>query len=101
MDEKDIQNLRRQYSKSTLSTASVSKDPFKQFDKWFQEVLNSGFLEPNAMTLATASKSGKPSARVVLLKGIHDNSFVFFGLIDDTHPFYKCRGVCRMVRGIV
>ena len=43
MDEKDIQNLRRQYSKSTLSVSSVSKDPFKQFQKWFEEVLNSGF----------------------------------------------------------
>ena len=57
MDEKEIQNLRRQYSKSTLSVSSVSKDPFKQFEKWFQEVLQSGFLEPNAMTLATASKT--------------------------------------------
>lgn len=78
MDDKDIQNLRRQYSKSTLSVSSVSKDPFKQFEKWFQDVLNSGFLEPNAMTLATASKTGKPSARIVLLKGIHDDGFVFY-----------------------
>ena len=78
MDDKEIQNLRRQYSKSTLSASSVSKDPFKQFEKWFQDVLNSGFLEPNAMTLATASKTGKPSARIVLLKGIHDNGFVFY-----------------------
>lgn len=78
MDDKDIQNLRRQYSKSTLSVSSVSKDPFKQFEKWFQDVLNSGFLEPNAMTLATATKAGKPSARVVLLKGIHDGGFVFY-----------------------
>ncbi len=78
MDDKDIQKLRRQYSKSTLSVSSVSKDPFKQFEKWFQDVLNSGFLEPNAMTLATASKAGKPSARVVLLKGIHDGGFVFY-----------------------
>jgi len=78
MDDKEIQNLRRQYSKSTLSVSSVSKDPFKQFEKWFQDVLNSGFLEPNAMTLATASKTGKPSARVVLLKGIHDGGFVFY-----------------------
>ena len=68
----------RQYSKSTLSVSSVSKDPFKQFEKWFQDVLNSGFLEPNAMTLATASKTGKPSARVVLLKGIHEGGFVFY-----------------------
>lgn len=78
MDDKEIQNLRRQYSKSTLSASSVSKDPFKQFEKWFQDVLKSGFLEPNAMTLATATKAGKPSARIVLLKGIHDNGFVFY-----------------------
>lgn len=78
MDDKEIQNLRRQYSKSTLSVSSVSKDPFKQFEKWFRDVLNSGFLEPNAMTLATASRTGKPSARVVLLKGIHDSGFVFY-----------------------
>ncbi len=78
MDDKEIQNLRRQYSKSTLSVSSVSKDPFKQFEKWFHDVLSSGFLEPNAMTLATASKTGKPSARVILLKGIHDNGFVFY-----------------------
>lgn len=78
MDDKEIQNLRRQYSKSTLSASSVSKDPFKQFEKWFHDVLKSGFLEPNAMTLATATKTGKPSARIVLLKGIHDNGFVFY-----------------------
>ena len=78
MDEKEIQNLRRQYSKSTLSAKSVSKDPFKQFDKWFQEVMNSGFLEPNAMTIATADKNGKPSARVVLLKGVDERGFIFY-----------------------
>lgn len=78
MNEKELQNLRRQYSKSTLSTSSVSKDPFKQFDKWFSEVLNSGFLEPNAMTLATADKNGKPSARIVLLKGVDEKGFIFY-----------------------
>ncbi len=78
MNEKDFQNIRRQYSKSTLSASSVSKDPFKQFKKWFLNVLRSGFKEPNAMTLATASKSGKPTARIVLLKGMLDNSFVFY-----------------------
>lgn len=78
MNDKDIQNLRRQYSKSSLSLSSVSKDPFSQFEKWFEEVLSSGFLEPNAMTLATASGSGKPSARVLLLKGIDENGFIFY-----------------------
>ena len=78
MDEKEIQNIRRQYSKSTLSVSSVNKNPFKQFEKWFREVLNSGFLEPNAMTLATASSAGKPSARIVLLKGFDESGFIFF-----------------------
>lgn len=78
MEDKEIQNLRRQYSKSTLTTSAVSKDPFKQFEKWFNEVLRSGFLEPNAMTLATADKAGKPSIRIVLLKGFDDKGFTFY-----------------------
>ncbi|KXK44163.1 MAG: pyridoxamine 5'-phosphate oxidase [Chlorobi bacterium OLB5] len=78
MNDKEIQKLRRQYSKSTLTTAAVSKDPFKQFEKWFNEVLKSGFLEPNAMTLATADISGKPSSRIVLLKGFDEKGFIFF-----------------------
>jgi len=78
LESKDLSNLRKQYSKSSLSVSSVSKDPFKQFDKWMLEMLRSGFYEPNAMTLATASKQGKPSLRVVLLKGIDNNGFLFF-----------------------
>ncbi len=78
MDKKEIQNLRRQYTKGSLTAKNVSKDPFKQFDKWFGEVLKSGFLEPNAMIVATSDKFCKPSARVVLLKGINNNGFVFF-----------------------
>jgi len=78
MTEKEIQDLRRQYTKSTLSVKNVSKDPFKQFEKWFAEVMNSGFFEPNAMTVATATRAGKPSARVVLLKGFDERGFVFY-----------------------
>jgi pyridoxamine 5'-phosphate oxidase len=78
ISEKELQNLRKQYTKSSLSANSVNKDPFKQFEKWFGEVMKSGFYEPNAMTLATASKNGIPSARVVLLKGFDENGFVFF-----------------------
>lgn len=77
-DSKDLSKLRKQYSKSSLSVSSVGKDPFKQFDKWMLEMLRSGFYEPNAMTLATANKQGKPSVRVVLLKGIDNNGFLFF-----------------------
>lgn len=78
MTEKEIQELRRQYTKSTLSVKNVNKDPFKQFEKWFAEVINSGFLEPNAMTVATATRQGRPSARVVLLKGFDNRGFVFY-----------------------
>jgi pyridoxamine 5'-phosphate oxidase len=77
-ESKDLSKLRKQYSKSSLSVSSVNKDPFKQFDKWMLEVLRSGFYEPNAMTIATADKNGKPSARVVLLKGIDNTGFLFF-----------------------
>ncbi len=74
----EIRNLRRQYTKKSLSANNVSQDPFKQFTKWFEEVLKSGFLEPNAMTIATATKDGKPSVRVVLLKEFDDKGFVFY-----------------------
>jgi pyridoxamine 5'-phosphate oxidase len=74
----DISSLRRQYTKKSLSANNVSQDPLKQFIKWFEEVLKSDFLEPNAMTLATSTKDGKPSARVILLKEFDEKGFVFY-----------------------
>jgi pyridoxamine 5'-phosphate oxidase len=74
----ELQNLRKQYSKSSLTTASVNPEPLLQFEKWFNEMLRSGFYEPSAMTLATSSAEGKPSARVVLLKGFDSNGFIFY-----------------------
>jgi pyridoxamine 5'-phosphate oxidase len=62
----------------TLTKLSVNKNPFKQFERWYQEVLNSDIKEPTAMTLATASKSGAPSVRTILLKEFNENGFVFF-----------------------
>lgn len=56
----------------------MDKNPFKQFAKWFNEVLQSGIKEPTAMTLATATKEGVPSARAVLLKDYDENGFLFF-----------------------
>lgn len=63
---------------SLLTEDSINKNPFKQFSKWYNAVLDSDFLHPGAMTLATADKNGKPSARIVLLKGFDENGFVFF-----------------------
>jgi pyridoxamine 5'-phosphate oxidase len=78
MAEKDIRELRRQYTKKILSEKSVNPDPLKQFDKWFKEVLSSGFIEPNAVVLATSDKKCKPSARMLLLKGYDESGFVFY-----------------------
>jgi pyridoxamine 5'-phosphate oxidase len=78
MTEKEIQDIRRQYIKSSLTASKTNKDPFKQFTKWFSEVIKARFLEPNAMTLATAAPDGKPSARIILLKGLDEKGFIFY-----------------------
>jgi pyridoxamine 5'-phosphate oxidase len=65
-----ISHLREDYQLQSLDIADVDANPFKQFEKWFEEALKSEILEPNAMTLATVSAEGKPSARIVLLKGV-------------------------------
>src|SRR5262245_34607642 len=61
-----------------LRKGGVDRDPIKQFARWYNEAIASGIPEPDAMTLATASKDGKPSARVVLLKSFDARGFVFF-----------------------
>lgn len=71
-------DIRRDYKLQTLSEKDVAEHPIKQFDKWWEQAINSNIDEVNAMTLATVSKDGQPSARIVLLKGYDDNGFVFF-----------------------
>ena len=78
MSEQDIQNIRNEYSKESLSEKDTDKDPIKQFDKWFTEVLKSEQAEPTAMTLATATTDGRPSARIVLMKGFNGDGFSFY-----------------------
>ena len=73
-----LSDLRREYTLAGLKESDADSNPFKQFDKWFQQALAAGLPEPNAMTLATATLDGKPSARVVLLKGFDEHGFVFF-----------------------
>jgi pyridoxamine 5'-phosphate oxidase len=73
-----IADLRLEYSSKTLLEQDVATHPVDQFQRWWQEVLNSQVVEANAMTLATASCDGMPSARIVLLKGFDNNGFVFF-----------------------
>ena len=78
MISKVIANLRRDYSSKKLSAADVNRDPIVQFEHWFQEALDSEIVDATSMTLSTVSPKGRPSARVVLLKGIESNGFVFF-----------------------
>lgn len=61
-----------------LLKSTVDKNPIKQFAKWYEVALKSGITEPTAMTLATASKAGVPSARTVLLKGYDEKGYLFF-----------------------
>ena len=69
---------RKDYCLAGLAEEDLARDPFRQFEKWFQEAEAAKVTEPNAMTLATATKEGKPSARTVLLKGLDGRGFVFF-----------------------
>ena len=73
-----LSDLRREYALAGLKESDLDSNPFNQFDKWFQQALAAGLPEPNAMTLATATLDGKPSARIVLLKGFDERGFVFF-----------------------
>ncbi len=70
--------LRRNYALESLSETDALPDPVAQFAAWFNEALNSQLREPNAMTLATATRDGYPSARTVLLKGFDNEGFVFY-----------------------
>jgi len=74
----DIAAIRRDYRLQTLSEADASANPFEQFMGWWADAVNSQIDEVNAFTLATASSDGKPSARIVLLKGYDEKGFVFF-----------------------
>ena len=74
----NIADLRRIYALAAFSEQDAAADPFEQFGQWFDEVINAQLHEPNAMTLATADATGRPSARTVLLKGFDSHGFVFY-----------------------
>lgn len=71
-------DLRREYTASSLDVADVDKDPLTQFQRWFAEAVRAEIPEPNAMTLATSTPGGQPSARIVLLKEVDTRGFGFF-----------------------
>ena len=73
-----VTRLRKEYTRSGLKESDAASDPIEQFRSWFDEALAADLHEPNAMTLATATPEGRPSARVVLLKGFDERGFVFY-----------------------
>jgi pyridoxamine 5'-phosphate oxidase len=73
-----LSDIRKNYTKGELTIDNAEKDPIDQFNKWFKEALVNDLLEPNAMTLSTVNASGRPSSRIVLLKEIANNKFVFY-----------------------
>lgn len=78
LTKESIQNLRQDYRAASLAEGDVDKSPFTQFGKWFKDALDAKLYEPNVMTLATADLSGKPTARILLLKGFDESGFVFY-----------------------
>lgn len=74
----DIGDLREEYTLKGLRREDLEEDPFQQFEQWFKQACNANLPEPNAMCLATASATGKPSQRIVLLKYFDRQGFVFF-----------------------
>ncbi len=75
---KKIADIRKDYSHKTLVESEIESDPIKQFEKWWHDAMTANIAEVNAMTLATSSTDGMPSARIMLLKGFSEAGFVFF-----------------------
>ena len=73
-----LADLRKDYSLAGLAEKDLARDPFRQFEKWFQEAEASKLVEPNAMILACATRDGRPSARTMLLKAVDGRGFVFY-----------------------
>lgn len=103
---KDLSNFREEYTQGTLNEADMHAEPISQFVEWLQIAIDARLFEANAMVLATCTPEGKPSARVVLLKEVNKDGFVFFtnyesrkgneltknpfaSLVFDWHPLEK------------
>ncbi|MBX3638174.1 MAG: pyridoxamine 5'-phosphate oxidase, partial [Rubrivivax sp.] len=90
----DIAALRKSYERDELDETASAADPLQQFRTWFEQALNSQLPEPNAMTVATVGADGRPSTRVVLIKGFDEHGIVWYtnyasrkGRELEAHPF--------------
>src|SRR5579864_4630618 len=78
MKKPSIAKLHREYPDKQLLERTAPPDPFQLFRHWFQQALRAHLLDPNALSLSTVGPAGKPSSRMVLLKGLDKKGFVFF-----------------------
>jgi pyridoxamine 5'-phosphate oxidase len=78
MTELELAALREEYARSGLTESDLAPDPIAMFRRWFDEAVAAGLHEPNAVVVATADAGARPAARLVLLKGLSDDGFVFF-----------------------
>jgi pyridoxamine 5'-phosphate oxidase len=78
MNDQDIAHLRKSYERAELDEAASENQPLQQFDRWMREAIDARLPEPNAMTLATVGSDGRPSTRVVLIKGYDARGVVFY-----------------------
>jgi pyridoxamine 5'-phosphate oxidase len=74
----DLAALRQEYGRAGLDEADLAPDPIAMFERWMRDALEAGLHDPNGMVVATATADGTPSARMVLLKGLRPDGFVFF-----------------------
>jgi pyridoxamine 5'-phosphate oxidase len=79
----NLKDLRREYASRALDEAAADPNPIAQFREWFSEALAAQLTDANAMSLATASATAEPSVRIVLLKDVDDDGFVFFTHYDS------------------
>jgi pyridoxamine 5'-phosphate oxidase len=91
---KDIAHLRKNYERAELDETAAASAPLQQFEHWLKDAIEAGVPEPTAMTLATVAPDGRPSTRIVLLKGCDARGFVFYtnyasrkGAELSTNPF--------------
>lgn len=78
MDKQVLSSIRTDYTQNELDESSIDHNPVQQFENWLDQALNAQVMEPNAMSLSTVNQDGKPSSRIVLLKGIDEGGLVFF-----------------------
>jgi len=83
MDERALADLRKSYERDELDEASCAAEPLQQFQAWFDQAVQASLHEPNAMTLATVGADGRPSTRIVLIKGIDARGLVWYTNYDS------------------